>query len=101
MDRDYDLIRMSFDKFTTKINLKNFDGITGWVKSQNYKKYNQAFFEEILIDYNANVRIARNYRERFLVTSDDIYLVLKMYAHNDYIESFLRISMDEISHLQF
>ena len=33
MNRDYELIRLSFEKMTTKINLKNFYGITGRLKS--------------------------------------------------------------------
>lgn len=38
--RDYELIRLSFDKFTTKINFKNFKGINGRLKSHGYRKYN-------------------------------------------------------------
>ena len=35
---------------------------------QNYKKYNQAYYEEILIKYNLEWRIALNYRERFVIS---------------------------------
>ena len=39
--RDYELIRVSFKKFTTKINLNEFyPGKTISVKSQNYRQYN-------------------------------------------------------------
>ena len=46
------------------------------LKAQVYRKYNQAYYEEILIDYNVDQRVAQNYRERFLVSSEDIVLVL-------------------------
>ena len=50
------------------------------MKSNGYRMYNTAFFEEILIDFFVEPRVARNYRERFLVTTEDIYLVLNMYC---------------------
>jgi len=40
------------------------------VKSNNYRKYNEAFYEEILIDYALEPRVAKNYRERFLITKE-------------------------------
>lgn len=51
--RDYDLIRVSFTKFTTKIKVRDFtdDETKVGLKSRNYRKYNQAFYEELLINY--------------------------------------------------
>lgn len=80
--RDYDLIRVSFQKFTTKLRIKGFteDSQEERLKSRTYRKYNQAFFEELLIDNRVDERIALNYRERFLITGDEIHQVLEMYA---------------------
>ena len=50
------------------------------LKCHTYRKYNQAYFEEILIDYAVEQRVAQNYRERFLVSPEDIFLVLEMYS---------------------
>jgi hypothetical protein len=36
-----------------------------------------------------------------LVSADDVLLVLKMYAKNDYNAYFLAADLDEISHKQF
>ena len=96
--RDYELIRCSFEKMTHKLNMKNFDkSATTNLKSQGYRRYNQAFYEEILLDYNVEARVAQNYRERFLVSSEDIFLVLQMYAQNDYVNHFLSVKTDEIT----
>lgn len=46
------MIRLTFEKQTTKINLNNFFKKSFSIKSQGYRKYNQAFYEEILIDYH-------------------------------------------------
>jgi len=56
------------------------------MKSSTYRKYNRAYFEEIVINYNIEPRIARNYREKFLVTAEDIYNVFEMYCKEDYEE---------------
>ena len=71
------------------------------MKSNGYRYYNQAFYEEILIDFFVEPRVARNYRERFLVSSEDIYLVLNMYCQNDYVQHFLRLDTSAMSHEQF
>lgn len=99
--RDYELIRLTFEKLTTKINLSNFFKKTFIVKSNGYKKYNPAFYEEILIDYSVEQRITQNYRERFLVSKEDIYLVSQMYAQNDYVAHFLKADATDVSHSQF
>ena len=62
------MIRLTFEKQTTKINLNNFFKKSFSIKSQGYRKYNQAFYEEILIDYHVEQRISQNYRERFLTS---------------------------------
>ena len=42
--------------------------------------------------------MAQNYRERFLTSAEDVFLVLKMYAKNDYNAYFLNANLDDISH---
>lgn len=58
--RDYILIKETFTKFTTKMKIKGFtdDEIKVGLKSRNYRKYNQAFYEELLIDYRVEARVA-------------------------------------------
>ena len=46
-----------------------------------------------MIDYTMEQRVAQNYRERFLVSAEDIYLVLCMYSKNDYVNYFLRLDL--------
>ena len=82
--RDYELIALSFEKYTTKINLALFQQSQGNLKAATYRKYNQAYYEEIVINSEIEERVARNYRERFLVTADDIYIVFEMYCKEDY-----------------
>ena len=96
--RDYEIIRLTFDKMTTKLNMNQFYKKSISLKSQNYRKYTQAFYEEILIDYAIEPRVAQNYRERFLSTAEEIYLVLEMYCKNDYVSHFLKINFEEITH---
>jgi len=75
---------MSFDKHTTKINLLNFYSRALPIKASTYRRYNQAYFEEIVINNDIEPRVALNYRERFLVTPEDIYIVFEMYCKEDY-----------------
>ena len=98
--RDYELIRITFTKMTTKLNLRDFQQEyfkNNSIKSSGYRKYNEAFYEELLIDYRVEERIAQNYRERFLVSPEEIYLVLEMYAKQDYSEHFLVTNTEEIT----
>lgn len=44
--------------------------------------------------------MAKNYRERFLVTFEEIKLVLEMYSKNDYVNHFLQLDFD-ISHKDY
>ena len=50
---------------------------------------------------NVEERVAQNYRERFLVTADDIYTVFLMYCKEDYYDEFIQTKKTEISHEQF
>jgi hypothetical protein len=88
--RDWDLIRLSFDKFTSKINSPAFFKLDELFKCHNYRYYNQAYFEEIVIDCTNDERVASNYRERFLTKKEEVFLVLEMYCKNDYVGQFLR-----------
>jgi hypothetical protein len=56
--RDYELIRMTFDKYSLKLNLKEFYEQVAPLKAHTYRKYNQAYYEEIVIDYNVEERVA-------------------------------------------
>jgi hypothetical protein len=94
--RDYELIRLSFEKNSTKINSKAFFKQDILFKSHNYRQYNQAFYEEILIDCGTEARVALNYREKFLTNKEEILLVLEMYCKNDYVGHFLRADVSEI-----
>jgi len=71
------------------------------MKASTYRKYNQAYYEEIVINNNVESRVAQNYRERFLVTAEDIYIVFDMYCKEDYDEQFINTKKDEITHKQF
>ena len=59
MQRDYDLINITFTKTTTKIATDQFfkERLKS-IKSQTYRTYNQAYYEEILIDYATEQRVA-------------------------------------------
>jgi hypothetical protein len=96
--RDYELIRLTFDRYTTKLNLLLFFKKAFPLKASTYRKYNQAYYEEIVISNNVESRVAQNYRERFLVTAEDIYIVFDMYCKEDYDEQFMQTKKDEITH---
>ena len=92
---------MTFEKFTTKVNVKSFFKTEMIFKSNNYRQYNQAFYEEILIDCGTEARVALNYRERFITKKEEVLLVLEMYCKNDYVGQFIRTDVSEIEHSQF
>mmetsp|Transcript_1502 Transcript_1502/g.1994 ORF Transcript_1502/g.1994 Transcript_1502/m.1994 type:complete len:110 (-) Transcript_1502:306-635(-) len=96
--RDYDLIKHTFTSFTTKIHLELFFSKSFPMKSSTYRKYNQAFFEEIVINYNIEPRVAKNYRERFLRSAEEIYIVFQMYCKEDYEDQFQKTPKDDIKH---
>lgn len=54
-----------------------------------------------MIDYNVEQRVSLNYRERFLVEKEEIYLVLEMYCKQDYVNHFLKVHFNEVEHHQF
>lgn len=64
-NRDYELIRQSFDKHITKMNVEQFgyDPKKTSIKCHSYRKFNQAYYEEIVINYSVESRVAQNYRE--------------------------------------
>mmetsp|Transcript_30409 Transcript_30409/g.46583 ORF Transcript_30409/g.46583 Transcript_30409/m.46583 type:complete len:116 (-) Transcript_30409:3011-3358(-) len=73
--RDYDLIKESFTKFTMKKDLGKmykFEPETGFI-SHSYRRYNAAYFEEVLLSQQVDARVAKNYRERFLIEAESIY----------------------------
>ena len=100
--RDYEMIRLTFEKHTTKIDMKTFYKQTFSIKAATYRKYNQAYYEEIVITSGTvEQRVAQNYREKFLITADDIYIVFEMYCKEDYDNEFISTKKDEITHQQF
>jgi len=56
------------------------------MKSATYRRYDRAYFEEIVINNSVEPRIAKNYREKFLVAAEDIFNVFEMYCKEDYDE---------------
>ena len=84
--RDYDLITQCMGKNVAKMNLTLFFKEAFPIKSATYRRYSQAYFEEIVINNDVEARVAQNYRERFLVTAEDIYTVFEMYCKEDYYE---------------
>jgi len=54
-----------------------------------------------VINNEIEQRVAFNYRERFLVTKEDIYIVFEMYCKEDYDEQFKKTKKDEITAKQF
>ena len=72
--RDYELIRISFRKIVAKIQVDDFFKISKPI-CHGYKKYSPAYFEEVLLDPGATIekRVAKNYRERFLIERDAIF----------------------------
>lgn len=99
--RDYEIIRLTFDKHVARINLLNFFPEVFPMKSQTYRMYSQAFYEEIAITHNIEARVAQNFRERFIVTKEDIYNVFEMYCKEDYVTQFEGTIKEMITHQQF
>ena len=82
--------------------MKTFYKQTFSIKAATYRKYNQAYYEEIVITSGTvEQRVAQNYREKFLITADDIYIVFEMYCKEDYDNEFISTKKDEITHQQF
>lgn len=101
-NRDYEIIKQCFEKFTTKLNIEQYGYcLSTSLKCHSYRKYNQAFFEEMVINYDIEERVAMNYRQRFLVTADDIFITFEMYCKEDYDEQFVKTTKSVISEKQF
>ena len=92
---------MSFDKMVAKLNLTLFFKESFPLKASTYRRYSQAYFEEIVINNEVEARVAQNYRERFLITAEDIYTVFEMYCKEDYDEQFMSTKKSEITKKQF
>ena len=78
--RDYELIRLSFDRNVAKINLALLmdfgpDEKIPVLKCSTYRKYTPAYYEVIIIYNTIESRVSLNYRERFVVSPEDIYNV--------------------------
>ena len=75
--RDYELIQVCFRKRPTKVAVADMFTIGNPI-CYSYKQYNPAFFEEVLLDSSSKIenRVGKNFRERFLITSEAIYQVL-------------------------
>ena len=99
--RDYDLIQLSLEKHVAKLNLTQFFDESFPLKASTYRRYSQAYFEEIVINNDVEARVAQNYRERFLITAEDIYTVFEMYCKEDYDENFMSTKKSEIIKSQF
>ena len=56
--RDYDLIQQCLEKHVAKLNLKLFFKETFPLKASTYRKYSQAYFEEIIINNDVELRVA-------------------------------------------
>ena len=84
------MVQASFLKYPTKVNIPEYlkKKSPGQLRCQKYRQYNVAYYEEVLIHYLAESRVAQNYRERFLVSSKEVNLILEMYCKNDYIAHF-------------
>lgn len=101
-NRDYELIKMSFEKHIAKLSLEQFGYSKDVsIKCHSYRKYNQAYFEEIVINYEVEARVALNYRERFLVTPEDINIVFEMYCKEDYDMQFIQTKKSDVTKKQF
>jgi len=100
-NRDYELIELTFNKYVAKVDLKQFYKVVLPMKSKTYRRYNQAFFEEIVINHNVESRVIQNFRERFIQSKEDIYIVFEMYCKEDYEQQFIMTEKSEITHAQF
>lgn len=84
-----------------KVSITSFGYLTGSLLCHSYRQYNQAFFEEIIINNPIEARVAQNYREKFIVTSQDIGIVFEMYCKEDYADQFIKTQKVGITHKQF
>ena len=71
-NRDYSLVKLTFEKSPTKVSGILENDTRQLLKCHNYRTYNQAYYEEIVIDYSLEAGATLNFRERFLVTKEDM-----------------------------
>ena len=99
VNRDYEMITACIGKYPNKIKLEQFGlpADTG-VLCLNYRRYNQAYFEEIVINFKVEPRVALHYRQQFLSTPDDLIVVFEMYCRQDYDKEFIATTKSQITH---
>ena len=61
--RDYELIKLCLGKYVPKITNLPFINLKPMPISHNYRVYNPAYFEEIILKLQVDERVAQNYRE--------------------------------------
>ena len=103
-NRDYELISIILRKNVQSVDVSELFRIKLPIVCRSYRSYNVAYFEEILLMYNVDERIAKNYRERFIITPSQVFEVLHMYSKMDYVIWFLKqdvsgLSNDQLLHL--
>jgi len=98
--KDYDLVSIIFGKIPAKITLKSFVSKNQKFICHQYRRYTTAYFEQILITRRIEPRTSKNFRQRFITSNEDIFLVLKMYSEKDYLDYFLNADVDEMNHKQ-
>ena len=101
-NRDYEVISLCFSKFTTKLKLDQFGyNQVQLVRSHSYRKYNPAYFEEILINSEVDQRVAKNYEEKFIVKPEEVFVTFEMFCDKDYDRQFLATPKTGITEPQF
>ena len=71
--RDFELIQQAFNKRVDKVSVEGLFEIPTNSLCHTYRKYDSAYFEEIILTYNVEKRVAQNYRERHLITNQAIF----------------------------
>ena len=67
------------------------------LKCSTYRKYTPAYYEVIIIYNTIESRVSLNYRERFVVSPEDIYNVFQMYCKEDFDKEFIATKKDDIT----
>jgi hypothetical protein len=90
--RDVKLIKEIFEKYPTKVEkLEEHFSEKFKLKCRSYRIYSEAYFEEIIIEYQIERRCTKYFRDHFLREIDQVKKVLEMYVKNDYLNNFLRL----------
>jgi len=59
--KDFELIRIIFTKFSTKLEVPGYLKKNKSLRCHQYRQYKPSFFEEILIEFKLDERIVGNY----------------------------------------